>query len=87
MRFYGMSHREVLDTPLKTFWVLNAKIDQLRAEEDMRQMRLIQTANSQSKEAIQGLWRDLQKEVGTPFKEKDELDRKGLEELRQLQFA
>jgi len=87
MRFYGMSRQEVLDTPVKTFWLLNAKIDQLRAEEDMRLMRVMQAANSQSREAIEGLWRDLKKEVGTPFKEKDELDREGLEELRKLQFV
>jgi hypothetical protein len=65
MRNYGgMSYRETLKLPIKTFWSLNRQVDRLRAEEDQRQLRLANAA--QSAEGAKSLTEELSREIGTP---------------------
>lgn len=95
MRFFRMSHRQTLELPLKTFWCLNGKIDQIQAEEDMRLFRVMRLAQHGDKEGVEALHDDLKRQMGEPFKGyskarakmNETLDREGLDELRQLQFV
>jgi len=63
MEAYGLSYRNTLKLPLKTFWSLNRQVNRLRAEKDQRQLRL---AGAQSKEAAQAIVEMLNREIGTP---------------------
>ena len=36
MHFYGLKYREALDLPIFTFWMLNAHVGRIRAEQDLR---------------------------------------------------
>lgn len=36
MNFYHMTDRQVLDMPAKRFWCLEAQIDRVRSEQDLR---------------------------------------------------
>lgn len=38
MRFYGLTYAELMATPIKTFWFMNASIDRINAQEDMRSL-------------------------------------------------
>ena len=38
--FYGIGYREVMNLPVRAFWVMNQNVDRLRAEEDLRQIQV-----------------------------------------------
>jgi hypothetical protein len=44
MREYGMAFDAVLDLPLKRFWFLVNQVDRLRAEQDLRHIQLLGSA-------------------------------------------
>jgi hypothetical protein len=43
---YGMSYREVMEIPMKTFWMLNRNISRVLAEQDLRAFQLAVSVNS-----------------------------------------
>lgn len=61
-----MEYRSVLSLPLKTFWMLNRVIGSLRAEEDLRLLRVGVAVASQSGESCKNLHEDLGREIGSP---------------------
>jgi hypothetical protein len=44
MRFYGITHADLLRLPIYTFWEMAKNIDRLRAEDDKRMFILLQQA-------------------------------------------
>lgn len=65
MRNYnGMDYWNVLKLPLRTFWMLNRSLDRLRAEEDQRQLRLVNA--SQDAKGAKDLTDELSREIGMP---------------------
>lgn len=62
---YGMSYREVLALPMKTFWMLNRNISRVLAEQDLRAFHLAVSTNSG--EAAAALHTKLLKEFDNPY--------------------
>jgi len=79
-----MTYREVLDLPLRVFWTMSGKIHRIQAEEDMRRLSLLVSANSTEDAAARNeALLDEMGEVSTQpivF----ERDEEGFEELRKL---
>lgn len=46
LKTYGLSFQEVLDLKLNRFWFLVNQADRIRAEEDLRQLNLLGSAQS-----------------------------------------
>jgi len=67
MHFYGLTHREVLDTPIKTFWLLSSNIERITAQKDLRELTVL--AHSQSVEGATELTKRLIDEIGLIAKE------------------
>jgi len=44
MRYYSVTHTELLDLPIYTFWELSRNIDRVRADEDRRLLVLFSQA-------------------------------------------
>lgn len=63
MHFYGMGYREVLDIPIKTFWMLSQNIERILAQRDMRALTV--AVSGQGTEAAQAHRQNLILEVGT----------------------
>lgn len=91
MHFYGLSYKEVMGLPLRTFWSLNSQIVRLRSEEQLSMVELFLLGGmGASADAITAIRTNLQKIVGEPLKvkggEKDDLEttRQGIKALRQL---
>jgi hypothetical protein len=68
--------------PLRTFWVFNANVGRLRAEQDRRALSVACAAGSG--ESAKRLHEGLTREVGRPVLIREKLDRKGVEELRAM---
>jgi hypothetical protein len=90
MRFYGLSYEEMLALPIKMFWFMNAQIDRINAQHDMRALEV--TMCSQSGEMAVGHHEKLVLEVGTvvtlmddPLREAmAEKDSAGIAELKAM---
>lgn len=85
MRFYGMSWREVMATPIRAFWVLVRNIDRVKAQEKLGELKL--SVCAQSSEGVEEYQNDLVSQLGevlVPDILVDTLDRTGFEELRSL---
>jgi hypothetical protein len=85
MAFYSQNRKEVLELPLKTFWLMSNNIDRIDAQEDMRSLTIVTVG--QSGEAANELRKSLNVESGMIVKvqEVHERDEAGFEELRGLQ--
>lgn len=80
MRFYGMSYGEVLDLPIKTFWLLFRMSSRIRSEEHAE---LLDTfAASHGGEAYKKTRDALLKGMGEVFVEAPRHSRKRLEKFR-----
>lgn len=81
-----MSFQDTIAMPLKSFWSMYKNIDVLIAEEDLHKLS-VPTPES-SKEHITGFVDKAVKTYGNPIKydvmKVDTLDRKGLNELRNM---
>lgn len=66
MKEFSMSLREVLDLPARHFIWLSDQIDRVRAELDLRQLRVVVSAGSP--EGYETTHGHLQKELGELFK-------------------
>lgn len=65
--------------PIKAFWLMNANLDRLNAETDIRQLSLL--VNSTNGENVKAKHEELKAQMGMIFQEKPKLDKKGLAEL------
>jgi hypothetical protein len=83
MHFYGLDYRGLLELPVVTFWELAKNTDRIRAEEDRRQMELIQNSIlGDPKKYLE----KLEKEQGKIFDTRTEkgFDRAGVDRLKTL---
>lgn len=88
MRFYSMNYRDVLDLPLKAFWMLDRNISRIKAEDDLRQVRLSALASSGSKEALENFMTELSDEVGKPIQQDQSVMEPGaMDRLKSLMGA
>lgn len=65
MREFGFNFDELLSLPLKRFWFLVNQIDRLRAEEGIRHIQLL--ASAQDGDAIKEVLESLKDEMGKVF--------------------
>lgn len=90
MHFYSMGYEEMLALPIKTFWFMNASIDRINAQQDVRALSV--AVSGQSGEMAVGHREQLVLEIGTvvtviddPVKAaSSELDKTGLAELKAM---
>ena len=95
MREFAIPYDALLKTPIKRFWFLNRQVDRLRAEDDLRRMKVLVAVNSN--ESFQQALDGFTKQMGTiaVFEEKTrelvndpetgldpEFDRAGLHALK-----
>jgi hypothetical protein len=66
MHFYSSSYREVMNLPIKTFWMLNSNVERISAQKDMRSLTV--AVCGQDGEASQSYKESLIAEVGTIVK-------------------
>lgn len=62
MRGYHLTQREVLDLPVTLFWLMLKNLDRLNAQDDIRQLRLL--ASAQSGQAAKETQQSLVAEIG-----------------------
>ncbi len=62
MRFYGLSDEQVLQMPVRRFWLLHKNVDRIAAEEDIRVAAI--AASVQSGESFNELMNGLRKQMG-----------------------
>lgn len=79
---YGMSYRECMALPMKTFWMLNRNISRVLAEKDLRAFQIAVTAASGGEAAVA-----LQTKLITEFKnpyvmDEEEVAKEAAEEPR-----
>jgi len=82
MRFYSMSHRDVLGLPINTFWMLDRNISRVRAEEDQRLLRLFLTAQSGDRDGIDDYASSLNAEIGHPVIERAVMEKGAIDRLK-----
>ena len=86
MHFYGFDYQKVLALPIKTFWAIDRQINRVRAEADLRGMRVAST--SMGGEGVQALQEMLLGEMGEPIRldpiKSAVRDTCGVEDLRRM---
>lgn len=86
--FYSMAYREVLEMPIRAFWLMSGNVRRLRAHSDVRSLMVASAA--QSPEGIDEVRERLVLEIGEVAKEPPtsvERDEAGFEELRAMAAA
>lgn len=63
---YGLSYRDVMSLPMKTFWMLNRNIGRVLAEQDLRAFQLAVSVNTS--EAAVALHTKLIGEFQNPYR-------------------
>lgn len=63
---YGMSYRECMALPMKTFWMLNRNISRILAEKDLRAFQI--AVSTQTGEAALELQKRLIDEFDNPYR-------------------
>lgn len=91
MEFYDHTYWQVMDLPIKTFWLMNENIDRIQAQKDMRSLTIAFSAQSQA--AADQFRQRLIAETGTIVKLErgtgrafihEERDEAGFAELKEL---
>lgn len=82
MRFYSMSHRDVLGLPINAFWMLDRNLSRIRADEEQRHARLLLVAQSGDQETIEGFFRDLEAEIGKPIHQQARMEKGAIDRLK-----
>lgn len=83
-----MSFQDVIAMPLKSFWALYKQMDRVKASEDLHQISI--PGFGSTKEHFTKFVTDAQKAVGHPViydTRNEQLDRKGLEKLRNMRYG
>lgn len=89
MHFYSQTNDEVMRLPIKTFWLMHANIDRIKAQEDMRSLTVSIGAQAGG-EAVKSIRQQLIVEAGTIVKAAPadpldaQRDEKGFAELKAL---
>jgi len=83
-RSYSLATTEVLAMPIKRFWLLEKNISRLEALDGIRQLDI--TVASQGKEGYEDMHRQLKGQIGLITVVTPELDKRGLEGLRNMTF-
>ena len=78
-----MSYKNIMDMPIRAFWVFNSNVNRLRAEDDMRQLQVL--ASAQSGEGYEDCMSGLKEELGTPTVHLD--NRRDADAIDQLKNA
>jgi hypothetical protein len=63
---YGLSYRDCMTLPMKTFWMLNRNISRVLAEQDLRAFQL--AVSTQNGEAASALHTKLLSEFDNPYR-------------------
>lgn len=84
MRFYGLSYREVMDTPIRVFWIMSRNVSRIQAEEELRMLPLHTAVASSDPKAVKNLRDMLTAEIGTVVVREEKLDREGLNRLKMM---
>lgn len=79
---YKLGYREALELPIRTFWFMNSCINRVQAEEGLRHLEV--SAGVQSAEGYEAVRSSLVNQMGTLMKEAPQLDRSGLNELKNM---
>jgi hypothetical protein len=82
MHFYGMSVEELYRLPIRTFWAIESNVGRLMAEQDLRMVRLLVTA--QAPKSAEETARVLAQEMGTVVIEKPVRDEAGFSRLKNI---
>lgn len=86
MHFYGIEYRKVLSLPIKAFWAIDRQINRVRAEADLRGMRVAST--SMGGEGAQKFQEELLREMDEPIRldpiKSAIRDAGGVEDLRRM---
>lgn len=77
-----MSDRQIMEMPIKRFWLFSQSIDRMNAAADLRAMRVAGATNS--KEAYVSEVGRLNEELGQIAHREYEIDREGVQKLKQL---
>lgn len=82
-----MAYDEVLELPLRVFTLYNSSISRLRAEEDMRLLRILSSANNG--EVANDVFNELQDHLGTTIETEGEriveMETDALDKLKSMQ--
>jgi hypothetical protein len=78
-----MSDAQVMEMPIARFWLMNASIDRISAQEDLRAARRAVLANA-NKEYVNDYFRSLVKEIGAVVVREDVPDYEGIQRLKSL---
>ena len=81
MREYRMNYADVLNLPLRFFWALNRNVDRLRAEQELRDLRVQCAAGSEDGKSITALSQALREELGSPVLVEQKFDEDKFNEL------
>ncbi len=82
MRFYSISHRDVLKLPLTSFWMLDRNISRIRADEEQRHARLLLVTQSGDQETINGYFRELEAEIDKPIRQEARMEKGAIDRLK-----
>ena len=84
MREYGLGYWELLEVPIRAFWLLARNINRLKARDDLRELQVL--VAPQIKDGVSSLSDALVLEEGGGITREDtsELDRAGLHGLKNL---
>ncbi|WP_342234653.1 hypothetical protein [Inquilinus sp. OTU3971] len=84
MREYGLGYWELLQVPIRAFWLLARNINRLKAQDDMRSLRVL--VAPQIKDGVSSLSESLVLEIDqigeSTSEDTSELDREGLHALK-----
>lgn len=84
VHFYGIAPRELLATPIRVFWTLNANIPRISAEKDLRTLNVMITAAHGDKDGVERFQSALREQIGEVERVESRLDKSGWARLKQL---
>jgi len=82
LAFYGMSDVQVLEMPVKRFWLLSSCVDRMKSADDIRSIRVAAAVLDQ--ESYKTTLESLSESVGSIANKTDEIDREGLDRLKAI---
>lgn len=78
-----MSDVQVMQIPIRRFWLMSGMVGRLRAEQDMRSLS-ISCAPHSGKEGLKDIQNNLRDEMNSPIIAFDAMDREGMNKLRTI---
>jgi hypothetical protein len=75
-----MTYREVMEMPFRVFWSFNRQVTRLKADDEMRQLRLLSAV--QSAEGVKTMHQTLKTEVEMPVLIEKQFDVEAWEALK-----